>query len=234
MNRPTNMNGKMGNKAQSRYSGLRIPPLCFVTRVTTTSPTSPPDYRCHEGMLTTARSDESIGGQAGTVEREDPTYPFPQDRSQAESEVSTTRRDRLEIVRRSFKQPRADDGDPDRPAKQGSVIDRREGDREEPGLRELKEAGVIGGLARPTGVYVPGCGEWGSTCHGDRPGEEGGKVFRTTPWEPSGPDPALPDHHHPIAVVAHRNVTSSLIRVLVPQGLGDEQQEHQELQPTQA
>lgn len=83
-----------------------------------------------------ARSDESIGGQAGTVGREDPTYPFPQDRSQAESEVSTTRRDRLEIVRRSFEQPGADDGDPDRPAEQGSVIDRGEGDREEPGLRE--------------------------------------------------------------------------------------------------
>jgi hypothetical protein len=171
---------------------------------------------------------------SGKVGREDPTHPFPQDRSQAESEVRTTRRDRLEIVRRSFEQPGADDGDPDRPAKQGSVIDRGEGDREEPGLRMRRETGVTGGLARPTGLYVPGCGEWGLTCHGDRPGEEGGKVFRTTPWEPSGPDPALSNHYHPIAVVAHRNVTSSLIRVLVPQGLRDEQQEHQELQPAQA
>lgn len=93
---------------------------------------------------------------------------------------------------------------------------------------------MTSGLARPIGVCVLGFGEWGSTCHGDRPSEEGGKIFRTTPWVPSGPDFALSDHYHPIAVVAHRNVTSSLIRVLVPQGLGDEQQEHQELQPTQA
>jgi hypothetical protein len=157
---------------------------------------------------------------SGKVGKEDPTHPFPQNRSQAESEVRATRRDRLEIVRRSFKQPRADDGDPDRPSEQGSVIDRREGDRKEPGLRMRRETGLRGGLARPTGVYLLYFGDWGLTCHGDRPGEEGGKVFRTTPWEPSGADPALSDHYHSIAVITRASIVGA---ILVPQSLRDEQ-----------
>jgi hypothetical protein len=123
------MNGRMGNNAQRRYSGRLIPPCRLVTRETTMSPTSPPD--CHVARaIDTAISPASFDNAVSL----DP-HPFPHDGSQTKSEIGTTRRNRSEVVRRSFKQPWPDDGDPDRPSEQRTVVYRRQGDWDEAGLR---------------------------------------------------------------------------------------------------
>jgi hypothetical protein len=132
INNPMIMNGRMGSKAYSLYSGCRTPPLLLVIRVTTMSPTIPPDWN---------ETDEYL---MYWVEGTRWTYPFAEDRTHTETEVGTTSGDGFETVGRRFVKLRCDDSDSDGPSEKGTIVERRDRDGHEPELR--REIGRIRNL----------------------------------------------------------------------------------------